>query len=82
MDYMNLASSLYQGVSDWHLHATEYTCMFSASRLLIVMYLSVEGILPKGPYLPCLRMADRAILVGYPRYLSNVAKPASGSVNG
>ena len=26
-----------------------------------------EGILPKGPYPPCLPMADRAILAGYPR---------------
>ena len=24
-----------------------------------------EGILPKGPYPPCLRMADRAFLAGY-----------------
>ena len=28
----------------------------------------IEGILPKGPYPPCLRMADRALLAGYPRY--------------
>ena len=27
----------------------------------------IEGILPKGPYPPCLRMADRALLAGYPR---------------
>ena len=26
-----------------------------------------DGILPEGPYLPCLRMADRALLAGYPR---------------
>ena len=26
----------------------------------------IDGILPKGPYLPCLRMADRALLAGYP----------------
>ena len=25
----------------------------------------LDGILPKGPYLPCLRMADRALLAGY-----------------
>ena len=25
-----------------------------------------DGILPKGPYPPCLRMADRALLAGYP----------------
>ena len=28
----------------------------------------IEGILPKGPYPPCLRMADRALLAGYPLY--------------
>ena len=27
----------------------------------------VDGILPKGPYPPCLRMADRALLAGYSR---------------
>ena len=34
------------------------------------LLLDVDGILPKGPYLPCLRMADRALLAGYPRYIS------------
>ena len=29
--------------------------------------LKIEGILPKWPYPPCLRMADRALLAGYPR---------------
>ena len=28
----------------------------------------IDGILPKGPHPPCLRMADRALLVGYPRH--------------
>ena len=28
-----------------------------------------DGILPKGPYPPCLRMADRALLAGYPRWV-------------
>ena len=27
--------------------------------------INFDGILPKGPYPPCLRMADRALLVGY-----------------
>ena len=27
------------------------------------------GILPKGPYPSCLRMADRALFAGYPRYM-------------
>ena len=34
--------------------------------------LDIDGILPKGSYPPCLRMADRALLAGYPRYLSAV----------
>ena len=29
----------------------------------------IEGILPKGPYRPCVSMADRALLVGYHRYM-------------
>ena len=28
-----------------------------------------EGILPKGPYPPCLSMADRTLLAGYPRWI-------------
>ena len=42
----------------------------------------VDGILPKGSYPPCLRMADRALLAGYPRrlgllLLGSLARPAS-----
>ena len=33
----------------------------------------IEGILPKRPHPPCLRMADRALLAGYPRYVYNHA---------
>ena len=29
----------------------------------------IDSILPKGSYPPCLRMADRALLAGYPRYI-------------
>ena len=28
----------------------------------------MEGILPKGPYPPCLRMADKALFAGYRRH--------------
>ena len=31
----------------------------------------IEGILPKGPYPPCVSMAGRALLAGYTRYISN-----------
>ena len=32
----------------------------------------IEGILPKGPYLPCVSMAGRALLAGYPRHVPDV----------
>ena len=32
----------------------------------ILLVLHIKGILPKGPYLPCISMAGRALLVGYP----------------
>ena len=35
----------------------------------------IDGILPKGPYPPCLRMEDRALLAGYHRY--NSVMPSS-----
>ena len=34
--------------------------------LFIIWY--IDGILPKGPYPPCLHMADRALLAGYHQY--------------
>ena len=34
------------------------------------VHMYMEGILPNGPYPPCLCMADRALLAGYLRYLS------------
>ena len=30
---------------------------------------TIDGILPKGPYPQCSRMADRPLLAGYPRYV-------------
>ena len=35
---------------------------------LITNGLYIEGILPKGPYLPCVSMAGRALLAGYHQY--------------
>ena len=31
---------------------------------------TIGDILPKGPYLPCVSMAGRALLAGYPRYVT------------
>ena len=37
------------------------------------MHIHIEGILPKGPYLPCVSMAGRALLAGYHRYMMVLA---------
>ena len=42
----------------------------SLENTLVKLFPRIEGILPKGPYPPCLRMADKALLAGYPLYLS------------
>ena len=39
------------------------------SLALILKTVYFEGILPKGPYLPCVSMAGRALLAGYPRFV-------------
>ena len=43
---------------------------FEAERHIHLLY--IEGILPKGPYPTCLRMADRALLAGYPRHMKYI----------
>ena len=50
-----------------------YISLFVRSMMLLVFLPNVyqpdiDGILPKGPYPPCLRMADRALSAGYHRY--------------
>ena len=35
----------------------------------------LEGILPKGPYLPCVSIAGRALLAGYHRITWNTSRP-------
>ena len=45
-------------MDNWKLKASEWvTCNHH-----------IDGILPKGPYPPCLRMAGRALLAGYHGY--------------
>ena len=39
------------------------------SILILFYVLYIDGILLKGPCPPCLRMANRAVLAGYPRYI-------------
>ena len=42
-------------------------CQIYISVYWVTKHLYVSGILPKGPYPPCVSMADRALLAGYPR---------------
>ena len=48
-------------------------CMFNWASMneisVVVPY--IEGTLPKEPYLPCVSMAGRALLAGYPQYDGN-----------
>ena len=37
---------------------------------VIIDVIHIEGILPKGPYPPCVSMAGRALLAGYPQYMN------------
>ena len=42
-------------------------CIINSQKILVCCPY-FEGILRKGPYLPCVSMAGRAILAGYPRF--------------
>ena len=57
--------------STWHIAdlLIEYS---STASLQMLMAWHVDGVLPIGPYPPCFRMADRALLAGYPRFISGV----------
>ena len=79
----NLESALYyeHGASDqlwitscqW-LIVVIGNCARTALLIMLTLKVSVpyiDGILLKGPYPPCLRMADRAILAGHPRHISD-----------
>ena len=46
----------------------DVTFLMSSLIGLVLAQLYIEGILQKGPYPPCLCMADRALLAGYPRF--------------
>ena len=59
-----------------HTHTYIYTHIYNHHNDRIALKFDkhignpyIEGILPKGPYPPCLRMADRALLAGYPRHV-------------
>ena len=43
--------------------------LMSYSLSFFDSFCDIDGILPKGPYPPCLRMADWALLAGYSRHM-------------
>ena len=45
----------------------------SAPSLVPTVVLQIDGILTKGPYPPCLHMADRALWAGYPRNIEGMS---------
>ena len=51
----------------WILFSMLYLTRIQIYWLLLAQF---EGILPKGPYLPCVSMAGRALLAGYHRIIN------------
>ena len=64
---------------------TLVTCWTSCSYLTGVaaawVWWHIEGILPKGPYLPCVSMAGRSLLAGYPQYVKYESNSKNLSVS-
>ena len=50
-------------------HQLSGTRQYTVSKDVDIIYAHIEGILPKRPYLPCVSMADRALLAGNHRYV-------------
>ena len=74
-----LASSRPWGIEWWYI-TTKYHGVLRRSRKPDIVAITewtawerrhFEGILPKGPYLPCVSMAGRALLAGYHRLYRN-----------
>ena len=61
--YLSIISMLHEeGISQWKL--LHMPCLLPLAEAVYI-----EGILLKGPYLPCVSMAGRALLAGYHRYM-------------
>ena len=60
-----------------HAYASQIGPFWQYTLELLNEHTYPEGILPKGPYPPCLRMADRALLAGYPRITQWAHVPGS-----
>ena len=49
-------------------YSMEIQWLYVKLKFLYIGYPYFDGILPKGPYPPCLRMSERALLAEYPRF--------------
>ena len=55
------------------LRCNHWSLVFVVKLLGLLRRFYIEGILPKGPYLPCVSMASRALLAGYHiTYISHI----------
>ena len=70
---------LYLGTHDTIINFKWKMCYVSLIRTIKTnSHKQIEGILPKWPYQPCLRVVDRALLAGYPRNIAS-AHPSIGA---
>ena len=53
----------------WYVCEESYIRLTSRKHHDFSNHWQFEGILPKGPYLPCVSMAGRALLAGYHRFI-------------
>ena len=59
---------IHQSTNNYQKYSYQLTSILKTTTThMLNCFKEIDGILPKGPYPPCLRMADRALLSGYPR---------------
>ena len=65
-----LRIAFFEATSLMVIHKILIQCRYTwYCSYIIYDALCIECVLPKGPYLPCVSMADRALLAGCPRYI-------------
>ena len=63
-----LATSMRSEIRDFHIYSAFWCKSLTSTEWVIWLGRAIRRwYLPKGPYPPCLRMAERALLAGYPR---------------
>ena len=65
----HISTICHEGVQRKHVQYNIHIECLGAELSSEVRNWYIDGILPKETYPPCLRMANRALLAGYPRYV-------------